>query len=123
MYSLLGFSKAPRFIWNKELYLCTRIAWKNHKFFLNRNQKYNLAQKYIAFCYLNKMECDFLDDIKEQIKSADIATKSKSSIFSEKKPTSNPTCTSINFGFLLKLSTYIFFCKVFYVICNLLFIS
>ena len=57
MYSLLGISKSPRFIWNKELYLCTRIAWKNHKFFLNKNQKYNLAQKYIALCYLNKMEC------------------------------------------------------------------
>ena len=69
MYSLLGISKSPRFIWNKELYLCTRIAWKNHKFFLNKNQKYNLAQKYIALCYLNKMECEFLDDIKEQIKN------------------------------------------------------
>ena len=23
MYSLLGISKSPRFIWNKELYLCT----------------------------------------------------------------------------------------------------
>lgn len=69
MYSLLGISKSPRFIWNKELYLCTRIAWRNHKFFLNRNQKYNLAQKYIALSYLDKMECSFLDDIKEQIKN------------------------------------------------------
>ena len=69
MYSLLEFKKAPRFIWYKELYLCTRIAWRNHKFFLSRNQKYNLAQKYIALSYLNKMDCNFLDDIKKQIKN------------------------------------------------------
>lgn len=35
LYNLLGFSKPPRIIWNKELYLCTRIAWKNYKFFLS----------------------------------------------------------------------------------------
>lgn len=54
-------------MWNKETYLCTRIAWKNHKFFLSRNKKYELAQKYIALNYLNKMNCKFLDDIKGKI--------------------------------------------------------
>ena len=67
LYGLLEFSKPPRFIWNKETYLCTRIAWENHKFFLSRNKKYELAQKYIALNYLNKMNCKFLDDIKGKI--------------------------------------------------------
>ena len=39
LYELLEFSKPPRFIWNKETYLCTRIAWRNHKFFLRKNFK------------------------------------------------------------------------------------
>ena len=47
LYELLGFSK-PFKILNKENYLCTRIAWRNHKFFLNRNKKRELAKKYIA---------------------------------------------------------------------------
>ena len=38
LYALLKFSKPPGFIWNKESYLCTQIAWKNHKFFLNKNK-------------------------------------------------------------------------------------
>lgn len=67
LYELLQFSKSPRIIWNKELYLCTRIAWKNNKFFLNRKKKYALAQKYIALNYLNKMNYDFLEDIKANI--------------------------------------------------------
>lgn len=67
LYGLLEFSKPPRFIWNKETYLCTKIAWRNHKFFLNKNKKYALAQKYIALNYLNRMHLDFLDDIKEKI--------------------------------------------------------
>ena len=67
LYGLLEFSKPPRFIWNKESYLCTKIAWRNHKFFLNKNKKYALAQKYIALNYLNRMNLDFLDDIKEKI--------------------------------------------------------
>lgn len=67
LYGLLEYSKPPRFIWNKETYLCTRIAWENHKFFLSRNKKYELAQKYIALNYLNKMNCKFLDDIKGKI--------------------------------------------------------
>lgn len=69
MYNLLEIRKAPRFIWNKELYLCTRIAWRNHKFFLNRKKKYALAQKYIALNYLNRMNYEFLDDIKNKIKN------------------------------------------------------
>ncbi|MBQ2836403.1 MAG: hypothetical protein IJE68_06180 [Clostridia bacterium] len=67
IYELLNFSKPSRIIWNKEMYLCTRIAWKNHKFFLNKKKKYALAQKYIGLNYLNKMNLDFLDDVKEKI--------------------------------------------------------
>jgi len=67
IYELLNFSKPFRIVWNKELYLCTKIAWKNHKFFLNKKKKYALAQKYIALNYLNKMNYEFLDDIKEKI--------------------------------------------------------
>lgn len=67
LYELLGISKPPRIIKNKEMYLCNRIAWKNHKFFLNKKKKYDLAQKYIALNYLNRMNYEFLDDIKEKI--------------------------------------------------------
>lgn len=67
IYKLLNFSNPPRIVWNKELYLCTRIAWKNHKFFLNKKKKFTLAQKYIALKYLNKMNLDFLEDVKEKI--------------------------------------------------------
>ena len=69
LYGLLEFLKPPRIVWNKELYLCTKIAWKNHKFFLSKKKKYDLAQKYIALNYLNKMDYDFLDDIKKKIKN------------------------------------------------------
>ena len=67
IYGLLNFSKPSRIIWNKEWFLCTKIAWKNHKFFLNKKKKYDLAQKYIGLNYLNKMNLDFLDDVKEKI--------------------------------------------------------
>ena len=69
VYGLLEFSKPPRIVWNKELYLCTRIAWKNHKLFLSRKKKYALAQKYIALNYLNRMNYNSLDGIKEKIKN------------------------------------------------------
>ena len=36
LYELLGFSKPFRIV-NKENFLVTRIAWKNRKFFLNKN--------------------------------------------------------------------------------------
>lgn len=52
LYELLGFSR-PRIIWNKELYLCNKIALKNHKFFLSKKKKYVLAQKYIALKYFS----------------------------------------------------------------------
>ena len=68
MYELLGFRKPFRIL-NKENYLCTKIAWKNHKFFLNKNKKYELAKKYIALSYLNKMNYNSLDDIKDKIKN------------------------------------------------------
>ena len=68
LYGLLELSKPPRIVWNKELYLCTKIAWKNHKFFLSKKKKYDLAQKYIALNYLNRMNYNSLDDIKGKIK-------------------------------------------------------
>ena len=66
LYELLNFSKPPKIIWNKELYLCTKIAWKNNKFFLGKKKKFALAQKYIALNYLNRMNYD-LDNVKEMI--------------------------------------------------------
>ena len=68
LYELLGFSKPFRIL-NKENYLCTRIAWRNHKYFLNKNKKRELAKKYIALSYLNSMNYDLLDNIKEKIKN------------------------------------------------------
>ena len=68
LYELLGFSK-PFKILNKENYLCTRIAWRNHKFLLSKNKKRELAKKYIALSYLNKMNYKLLDDIKEKIRN------------------------------------------------------
>ena len=67
LYELLGFSKSHRIIFNKELNLCTRIVWRNHKFFLNKSKKYALAQKYIALTYLNMMKYESLNDVKEKI--------------------------------------------------------
>lgn len=67
IYELLNFSKPSRIVWNKEWYLCTKIAWKNHKFFLSKKKKYALAQKFIGLNYLNKMNLNSLDDVKEKI--------------------------------------------------------
>ena len=68
VYELLGVSK-PSKVLNKENYLFTMIAWKHHKFLLNRNKKQELAKKYIALSYLNKMDYKLLDDIKEKIRN------------------------------------------------------
>ena len=38
LYGVLNFSKPSRFVWNKELYLCTKIAWRSHKFFLSKKK-------------------------------------------------------------------------------------
>ena len=43
IYGVLDFHKPPKFVWNKEAYLCTKIAWKNHKYFLTKKKKYDLA--------------------------------------------------------------------------------
>ena len=67
IYEELGIRKPPRFVWNKESYLCNRIAWKNHKYFLSKNKKYNLTQKYIELNYLNKMDYEALNEIVERI--------------------------------------------------------
>ena len=69
LYDLLEIQKPAFKIINKEYYLCTRIAWRNHKFFLNKNKKYELTKKYIALSYLDKINCNLLDDIKEKIKN------------------------------------------------------
>lgn len=67
LYELLEISKPSKFVWNKELYLCTRIAWKNHKFFLSKKKKFALTQKYIELKYLDKMNYESLDDIRTNI--------------------------------------------------------
>ncbi len=82
LYGILGFSKPSRFVWNKELYLCTKIAWKNHRFFLDKKKKYNLAQKYIALNYLNMMNYDALKEVKNKISKdiKNITTFSKNTV-------------------------------------------
>lgn len=77
LYELLGFSE-PKML-DKENYLCTKIAWKNHKFFLNKKKKQELAKKYIALNYLNNLTYSLLDDIKKKIKS----DMNKISVFSK----------------------------------------
>ena len=67
LYELLKISKPPRIIRNKEMYLCNRIAWRNSKFLIGKKKKYALAKKYIALNYLDRMNYDFLDDVKEKI--------------------------------------------------------
>lgn len=63
IYEELGIHKPSRFVWNKELYLCTKVAWRNHKYFLSKTKKYDLTQKYIALNYLKNMSFDALKDI------------------------------------------------------------
>ena len=67
IYGELGIRKPPRFVWNKELYLCTKVAWKNHKYFLSKTKKYDLTQKYIALNYLKNMDFDALRNIEEKM--------------------------------------------------------
>lgn len=67
IYGELGIRKPPRFVWNKELYLCTKVAWKNHKYFLSKTKKYDLTQKYIALNYLKNMNFDALRNIEEKM--------------------------------------------------------
>lgn len=55
LYDLLVVPNPPRGTKDKEMYLCTTIAWRNHKFFLNRNKKYALIQKYVALKYLDRI--------------------------------------------------------------------
>ena len=67
IYEELGIHKPSRFVWNKELYLCTKVAWRNHKYFLSKTKKYDLTQKYIALNYLKNMNFDALKDIEEKM--------------------------------------------------------
>ena len=53
LYDILKVTKPSRGTKDKEMYLCTTIAWRNHKFFLSRNKKYALIQKYVVLKYLN----------------------------------------------------------------------
>lgn len=79
LYEQLDIVKPPRIIRNKEMYFCTIIAWKNHKFFLTKNKKYEVTKRYIALDYLNKFNYPVFDDVKKQIKE-DI---NKISVFSK----------------------------------------
>ncbi len=56
-----------RFISNKEKYLCTIIALRNHKIFLSREKKYALAENYIAMDYINKMDLKSLEEPKREL--------------------------------------------------------
>ena len=67
IYEELGIHKPSRFVWNKELYLCTKVAWRNHKYFISKTKKYDLTQKYIALNYLKNMNFDALKDIEEKM--------------------------------------------------------
>lgn len=84
LYNLLGIPNPPRGTKDKEMYLCNKIAHRNFKFFLSRNKKYKLTEKYIALKYLDNINFNkysysmpkeskdidfnsFLDDIKEKI--------------------------------------------------------
>lgn len=67
IYEELGIHKPSRFVWNKELYLCIKVAWRNHKYFLSKTKKYDLTQKYIALNYLKNMNFDALKDIEEKM--------------------------------------------------------
>ncbi len=79
LYILLGLKKPGRYMKNKEMYLCNCTAWMYFKFFLSKKKKQRLTEKHIALKFLDKMDLDFLDDIKKQIKE-DI---SKITIFSK----------------------------------------
>ena len=57
----------PRFISNKERYLCTKIALRNHKLFLSKEKKYALAENYIAIDYINKMDLKSLEEPKREL--------------------------------------------------------
>ena len=67
IYEELEIHKPSRFVWNKELYLCSKVAWRNHKYFLSKTKKYDLTQKYIALNYLKNMNFDALKDIEEKM--------------------------------------------------------
>ncbi len=86
IYGELGIRKPPRFVWNKELYLCTKVAWKNHKYFLSKTKKYDLIQKYIALNYLEKMNLEALNDVQTSltkgIKNITTFSKSRSELMS-----------------------------------------
>ena len=81
VYEMLNISK-PFKILNKESYLFNRIAFRNHKFFLSKIKKQELAKKYIALSYLNKINYESLKEIKEKIEN-DITNIS---VFSSKIP-------------------------------------
>ncbi len=67
MYDLLEISYPIRLVKDKEMYLCNRIALRNYKFFLGKKKKYVLAEKYIALKYLDKIDSDFFNNLKDKI--------------------------------------------------------
>ena len=99
LYNFLEISKPLLIIGNKEMHLFNKIAQVNHKFFLSKQKKYILAQKYIALKYLEKMNLESLTDIIMGLKS-DI---SSISIFSKKMLNS----VSVTLNELYKLYSYV----------------
>ena len=65
-YKLLGITK-PKKVKNQELYLCNEIAKRLQKRKLNREQKYELTQRYLTIQYLDKINYGNLDKEKEQL--------------------------------------------------------
>ena len=59
--------KIPKFIPNKEWYLCKIISYKNFKFFLSKNKRYALAKNYIILDYLNKINLKSLEDYRKKV--------------------------------------------------------
>ena len=65
-YKLLGIPK-PKKVKNQEIYLCNEIARKLHKAKLNKEQKYELSQRYLTLQYLEKIKYGNFDKEKKQL--------------------------------------------------------
>lgn len=67
MYDLVNIPVPSGLFKDKEKFLCTKIAHKNHKYFLSLDKKYFLSELYISLLFINRMNLKFLDDIKNKI--------------------------------------------------------
>lgn len=59
--------KIPKFISNKEWYLCKILSYKNLKFFLSKRKRYSLVQNCIIQDYLNKINLKSLEDYRKKV--------------------------------------------------------